>query len=221
MKPGEELEDLIARAEARGIKLELGKPIPEYDDYDYAAHRRAPRVRELVKDEKGKVTSFMPGVETADGRQSRSRRRPRWTAQDYGHAAAGMDPLQWDAIRWNLGMDQAAKHRLKAALILIAIELKERERWPARFRRADCFCGSTRDQKRYVQDLCTLALLEGYNPQQFGTHGARAEWFGLSESHWRHAIARGYQGLYRHLEGWYLGALEHLRSNLRATARRA
>jgi hypothetical protein len=219
MKSGELLEELITRAAARGVRLDLGKPIREFEDYDYAANRTAPRVRDVVTDDKGKVTSFIPGVTSAEGRQTRSQQSPRWTAQDYGHAAAGMDDLQWAAIRWCLGQDPDARTRLKSSLILIASHLKEVERWPSSFRRGECACGSVRDPKRYILDLCTLALLEGADPQRFGSHGARAHWFGLSESHWRHAIARGYHGLYAHLEGWYNGALQHLRSSLRSKAR--
>jgi len=216
---GERLELAIANANARGMRLELGRPIREYADYE--PHLSAPRrrdVRPSVGDDAG--DPGIPGVITADGKQPPATSRG-WTHEQLGFAASGMQPTYFKAVVWCLDMDAEARVYLKYELLQIAVQLKEQEHWPKQFRRFDCEAtGLMRCRHRYVEDLCTLALREGAEPRIYGTEEARAKWFGISDRHWRRCgIADGYQSLHNELAAWYASGLRYLKDRLRATPR--
>lgn len=209
MKP----EDLLVLASARGIRLDLG----ERRDLSMA-HMGSPKrrdVRPKTADDPG--DPGIPGVFGALGKQDRPTKEPVWSGKDLALAAAGMPEVYWRALCWCIAVEPVARAYLNIRLMDIAVDLRQREQWPATFRRGQCEqTGLARDQRDYLQDLCTLALREAADPQVYGNELARATWFGLSESHWRRAIARGYQGIYRHLDGWYVSALGYLKYRLQA-----
>ncbi|MEO8466266.1 MAG: hypothetical protein ABI640_13060 [Gammaproteobacteria bacterium] len=221
MDLGERLEMAITKAAARGIRIDLGRPIPEYENYE--PHVDPPRRRDVRRGAGGELLNAgIPGILSAGGRETRSGGALGRKHEEFGFAAAGMDPLQLSAILWCLGMDDRCRTYVRAELFKVAVELKEREHWPPRIRRAECeLTGLQRCQNRYVEDLCTLALREGADPHLYGSEGNRALWFGLSERHWRRSgLANGYQGLYGYLSGWYHGGLEYLKQRLRGAPSR-
>lgn len=222
MKLGERLEIAIANASARGFRINLGRPIKEYANYDYAAHRRPPRPRVVGTDEQGKPVRI-PGTETALGRQTRTPGRGGWTHEQLAFAASGMHELHFAALLWCLDRDEPSRVTLKAQLLMEAVRIKERRKWPPKIRRADCKqCGHARSERKYLQDLCTLALLEGAEPRAFSSEAARADWFGISERHWRRAkIGDGYAEISQQLVRWYASGYRYLLDRLRSAAQGA
>ncbi len=214
MDIGERLEIAIANANARGLRIDLGKPIREYENY--APHDGQPRRRVVGKDLEGKLVTI-PGVLSAEGRQTRSRRPLGWTHEQLGFAASGMDPLQQSTVLWCLDRDERSKSYVRYELMKLALELKEFARWPTRIRRAECeITGLQRCRDRYVEDLCTLALREGADPPTYASEAARAEWFGVHESHWRRTgIAAGYSVLSQRVTIWFDDGIRYLKSRLR------
>lgn len=215
MNTGERLEQAIAKANARGISLDVGRPIPEYENYQ--PHTAPPRRRDVVRDYQGTLKSAgIPGVLGAEGRQTRSRVSRGFTHEELAFAASTMEQPQLAAVLWCLNLDEPSRVLLKWELMKFALELREIENWPRQFRRADCeLTGLMRCGHRYVQDLCTLALKEGVDPHGFGTEVARAKYFGLSEKHWRRSgIARGYSAISARLTYWYDAGIGGLRQRL-------
>lgn len=214
MDLGERLEIAIANANARGLRIDLGKPIKEYEDYQ--EHREPPRRRVVGTDGQGRAITI-PGVLSAEGRQTRSRRPLGWTHEQLGFAASGMDPLHQSTVLWCLDRDERSKMYVKSELLKLALELKEQARWPARIRRAECaITGLQRCRDRYVEDLCTLAMRQGADPPTYASEAARAEWFGLHESNWRRiGLAAGYSVLSQRVTIWFDDGIRYLKSRLR------
>ena len=219
MSVAERLEQAIAKASARGISLDVGRPIPEYQDYDYQAHTGAPPRRDRVYEDGKLKHPGIPGVLSGEGRQTRSRVGRGFTHEQLAFAASTLDPLQLAAVLWCLNLDQPSRVLLKYELLQFALELRERERWPLELRRADCALTGFTRSPRYVQDLCTIALTEGAEPHTLGTEAARAKYFGLSEKHWRRSgIARGYNAISARLKYWFDEGIDDLRRRLVARA---
>lgn len=220
MEVGERLEQAFANASARGIRIDFGRPIKEYVNYDYRAHRMPPPVRDRVVDEEGKLKDpGIPGVFSAEGRQTRAGARPGAKRhEELAYAAAGMDPLPLAAVLWCLGLDDRSRSYLRAELLKLALYLKETQRWPPKLRRAECEkTGLQRCQNRYVVDLVTLALREGADPDVYKTEAARALWFGIAERHWRRSgIAQGYDAVFGELVAWYTNGIGYLLARLRS-----
>jgi hypothetical protein len=202
------IEQAIAKANAQGMQLELGKPQPWYEDYE--PHTSRPRRREVVRHlegpDKGKLKHpGIPGVLSGEGRQTRSMVARGGKHEELGFAEAGLDQLPLAALCWCLNGEQPSRAILKHQLLLLALELRERDHWPKQVRRADCpVTGFVRCDHRYMQDLCTLALREGKDPWTYSTETNRARFFGISDKHWRRSgIANGYGTLMSQLASWF------------------
>lgn len=196
------IEQLYAMASARGMSLDFGKPKREIP----VEHRRPPRRR----------PDGTPGQLTAQGAQTRTRRAPEWSATDLGHAAQGMPDLFWRALCWCIGSDEQARVYIKAKLLEIAVRRKEIQVWPEAIRRGTCGdCGMLRCSHKYVEDLVTMALLEGAHPQMFASEADRARHFGLSETHWRRIMMVRYYELLTELHRWYNAAEGYIRRRLK------
>jgi len=215
MDLGERLEQAIARASARGIPLVIGKPSPAYRNYK--PHTDPPRRRDVVPatdDDLG--NPGIPGVLTAEGRQTRSRVVRGFTHEELGFAAARIHPLELATVLWCLNADEFSRPTVKAQLLILAVELRETMCWPREIRRADCeITGLARERRHYCKDLCTLALKEGADPHVFGSEDARARFFGLSDKHWRRlGLANGYAMMIAHLTRWFDDGVRDLRQGL-------
>jgi len=218
MDLGERIEQAVTRANARGVNLVLGRPIPAYEDYE--PHTSAPRRRD-VQFADGMLKSIgIPGLYSAGGRQTRSSVNTSISRQEFDFVGRQMDQLELAALLWCLNEDALVRPMLKGQLLVHAVELKEIHQWPKRIRRADCeLTGLVRCPHRYVIDLCTLALKEGADPDAFGTEIARALYFGVSERHWRRSVlAAGYQSISARLTNWLNNGLADLGRRLVARA---
>ena len=196
-------EQLLILASARGIDLGLSRPKRDIPP----EHRGPPRRRKEHPDDPG-----IPGVLTAEGKQTRTSRAPEWSARELAMAAQGMPDTSWRALCWVVGQEEQSRMHLKYTLLQLAVERKERESWPDRMKRGDCQdCGCLRSTS-YVEDLCTLAVAE--MATQGMTEIARAQFFGLAEHNWRRHVMRLYQPLYQHAQGWYQDGIRYLQSRL-------
>jgi hypothetical protein len=215
----ERLELAIARATARGVDLNLGKPIEEYEDYE--PHRDPPRRRDVKHDEAGRLTDpGIPGVCAALGRQTRVALDPPITRHELAYAGAQMDPLELAAVLWCLNEDRTVRAHLKYELLKHALALKESSGWPKKVRRVDCEVTElVRCQWRYVEDLCTLAIREGAAPGSYATEASRAVYFGVTEQYWRRSfLVSGYAAIGARLTNWYRNGLADLSRRLVARA---
>ncbi len=207
---GELIEHLIVLADARGMRIDLGRPKQQQVPF---AHRHPPRRRAVG--EKGPTDLGIPGVLSAEGRQSDVRRQARWTASDLAHAAAAMPKDYWAALRWCLAEDQKARHRLKVRLLEHALELKEEHGWPEEVKRGECGkCGLMLSRRKYAQDLVAMALMEGACPRAFQSERDRARWFSLSETHWRRMMMVPYHLVFGELANWYICAWTYIARRL-------
>jgi hypothetical protein len=200
---------LISICSARGISLDLGRPrkIP-------LAHRRGPKPRVVEADESSPPRQI-PGVFTALGRQSDSRRIPKWTKADLGFAMAGASPEATNAFYWCINEDDRSGNYCRYKLIELALDLRDRQAWPRKLRRGRCAgCMALRCSHHYIEDLVSLALQEGAWPGVVSSDEVRATYFGLSETHFRRALGEGYASVYGALDNWLRNAMANLRRRL-------
>lgn len=201
------VERLLVMATARGISIDLGRPKSRDIPIE---HRSRPRPR---KEEGSKP---IPGVLSAEGRQSRVGDRPFWSSTDLGHAAVGMDKVCWHSLCWCIGLEEVSRVFLKRELMAIADKRAKSEQWPKTIRRGECpVSGFSLSEDRYIEDLCTLALFEGAHPNMVRLESYRARYFGVSERNWGRVLTRHYQGLHSALMSWYGRAEGHLKAALR------
>lgn len=213
----EVVERALAMANAPGVDLNIGRPAPQFENYQ--PHTDPPSRRGVQYHGDGSLKDHgIPGVYGALGRQTRSSVDRAWTRHELEFAAAQMDPLEFAAVLWCTG-ELSVRSMLKHELLIFALEVKEIERWPPLMRRVDCeLTGRTRDP-RYVLDLCTLALLEGMYPHTYGREAARALYFGVSDRHWRRCgLAAGYAAVSGKLTNWFNNGIVYLHSHLVARA---
>jgi hypothetical protein len=111
------------------------------------------------------------------------------------HAAdltAGMSKADWHAILWTISLDPESQKFLTSALGREIDRSQQRDKfWPTNLRRQACDCGRVASDD-YTKDLARLALMELATPHLFSTHRQRANWFGLSQQHWRQTMLKAY-----------------------------
>lgn len=202
-------EQLLLLASVRGIDLGLSRPKRDIP----LAHRGAPRRRGVVpKTDDHAGDPGIPGILSAEGKQTRTSKQPEWSTRDLAMAAQGMPEVSWRALCWVVGLEEPSRMYLKNELFGIAVETKSREAWPDSIKRGDCGnCGCLRST-HYVEDLCTLAVSELAKPCE--SEVARAQFFGLAEHNWRRYVQRLYQPLYMEANGWYLDGIRYLQRKL-------
>lgn len=201
-------EQLLILAGVRGIDLGLKRPKRDIP----LEHRRAPRRRDRQYEDGKLVDAGIPGVLSAEGKQTFTARAAEWSTRELAMAAQGMPDVSWRALCWVVGLEEQSRMFLKSALFMAAVEHKERGGWPESIKRGDCKnCGCLRSTN-YVEDLCTLAVTEMAKPCE--SEVARAQFFGLAEHNWRRHVQRLYQPLYMQAHGWYQDGLKYIQRRL-------
>jgi hypothetical protein len=128
----------------------------------------------------------------------------------------GASPEATNAFYWCINEDERSGNYCRFKLLELALDLRDRDAWPRKLRRGRCSgCMALRCSHHYVEDLVSLALLEGAWPGRVTSDEVRAEWFGLSETHFRRAVGEGYANVYGALENWLRNAMANLRRRLR------
>ena len=205
-------EQLLMLAGVRGIDLGLSRPKRDIPlEHRGAARRRDARPKGTNgADDPG--DAGIPGILSAEGKQTRTSKAPEWSARDLAIAAQGMPSVSWRALCWVVGDEEPSRVYLKNELLMFAVEKKEREAWPASIKRGDCRnCGCLRST-HYVEDLCNLAVREMAFSQM--TEIGRAQFFGLAEHNWRRNVQKLYHPLWAHANGWYQDGIRYLQRRL-------
>lgn len=150
-------------------------------------------------------------VTTARGKDSGTRRGPEWTAEDFAIACRRMGEYPWALLCYTVFPDsETDRIKLKSRLLLLAADLAERESWPRKMNRTDCYqCGRAACQT-YLEDLATLALQEWRLPDVFRRQEDLARWFGVTQGYWSKTVAKRYQPLRDQLAIWYGDAMRHI-----------
>lgn len=212
-------EQLLILASARGLRLDLRRPKRDIP----LVHRAAPRRREVIvatADSGGHPG--IPGVFSAEGRQTMSSRAPDWTATDLGFAAGGMPERPWRTLCWAVGLEEQSRAYLKWQLLELALAAKERDHWPPTIKRMTCSmevapgvpCGLLRCKDHYVEDLCQIAVIGIAEPHVLSSEAQRARVFGVAQHTWdRHFSAR-YHELAGSLSSWFGAAIGYINSRL-------
>jgi hypothetical protein len=129
-------------------------------------------------------------------------------------ALIGMPKNSWNVVQTSIGMTGQARDNVTEKLLKEAWKSRKRDRfWPDSLNRKACPCHRAATQN-YVEDLVELALLHLEHPIRFGTHDARAEWFGLSSAHWRRTMLQPYDVVSRPVWAWYKSGLDHIKYRL-------
>lgn len=211
-------EQLLVLASARGMRLDLARPKRDIPWH----HKRPPRRRDArAPTEDSGGDPGIPGVLSAEGRQTSSSRAPAWEPADLGFACAGMPDRSWRTLCWAIGLEEPARAWLKAQLLLIAVELKERQHWPDKFKRGTCpfevapgvRCAMQRCTS-YLEDLCELALIELAEPVKFQADTLRAQCFGVAAHAWIRHLRAPYQELVTHTSSWFSSAIGYINRRL-------
>lgn len=212
-------EQLLVLASARGMRLELARPRRDIP----WIHRGPPRRRDVVPaTEDSPGHPGIPGVMSGEGRQTRTAKAPEWGATDLGFACAGMPEAQWRTLCWAIALEESARAWLKAQLLIMAVEFKERDRWPDSFKRGACTmelrpgvrCGAQRRCDRYLEDLCEIALVELAEPVLYEADTRKAALFGVAAHTWQRHLDDRYQELGIRARSWFASAIAYINGRL-------
>lgn len=157
---------------------------------------------------------------TADGRQSRPKSKGGSLHETAAELVAGMPDIEWAAILWVIDDDRPSYKSLYGKLHSYANHSVKVDRfWPATVRRARSKEGRA-PAEDYTLDLIHLALLELQSPGRYSTHGSRADWFGLSQQHWRRIMDRPYGVLQSRTFTWFGGGCGHIAKRINQRRKR-
>lgn len=151
---------------------------------------------------------------TAAGTATRSRKRTSGLVEISNYAVSGMPRFEWAALRWAISEEADAYEQLHGTLLKLARRSYGRDPfWPRTVRRK-WRLGERIPAGDYVPDLVTLTLLELRWPNTYSTHTQRADWFGLSPSHWRIKIDEPYATLQSQAFLWFGGGCTHIANRI-------
>lgn len=191
-------EDILGALAARSRSLEVGQ---------MTETRRTRTRRRKNRDED-------PVNDTAKGRETRTG-RPNCYTDVVVDAVQGMPTKQYDALLVAIQAHQAPRSRVTARLHTVVERSIERDGfWPEKIRRRPCGCGRL-PAETYHPDLIELAIRELEDPRSYGTQRQRAEWFGLSEPHWKKIMRDPYGVVWNQLSAWYEAGVDHIQRRLK------
>jgi hypothetical protein len=155
-------------------------------------------------------------LESARGHASTQTVISEWTKEDFAIACAGMAEVHWTLMCYTVFPREEDRILLKSRLMLEAVDRARRERWPSRIRRGDCArCGKA-SRSHYLEDLCTLALLEWHERDELKTQEDLAQWFGVSREYWSRCLQRKLKPMQSRLEYWWGCGIGHIWLRLRS-----
>lgn len=212
MKP----ENVIGAILAHSQHLTVGEPDQALQAvrHKYVGKTTPANIRE-IKDDKGKVdvAQTWPAIRTAFGRSTRGLSKS--SLEEYtAEALTQMPKRYWQTLQVAIHINDLARDSIHAKLIKLGRKSQERGGyWPKSIRRRRSYEGreATPD---YLVDLVNLAVLELEKPALFGSHKARAAWFGVSERNWYIQMQRPYGEISGYVWNWYHCAIGHIESRL-------
>jgi hypothetical protein len=143
--------ELILRGKARGIDFQHVAGIASNLDGIAQERLRTKEERKL----------HIPVKTTVNGKETRTYRRPTWSAAELGQAAAGMNAIQWSAAMYSLCGAKDGYFLLWDALVNESQRLAKRENWPARVK------GEDGQPQCFREELSDLVLFWDANQNLF------------------------------------------------------
>lgn len=208
-------ESILAALSGRSFWVETGRgdrSRPEFRRYVnamLALENELHRIRQLERQELRRTP-----LPTALGKQSKTSKPLSPFSEIVADAIANMPKIYWSAILWVVDTNRGSYDILASRLLPLAERSAKRDRfWPQTIRRQACRCGR-RPAEDYVADLVHLALMELRTPALYQTHEQRAEWFGLSQQHWRKIMQRPYGMLQGKTIEWFGSGCGHINRRL-------
>lgn len=120
------------------------------------------------------------------------------------------------AFRFRYLRDDSVRHDLKAFLLIEAIDVAERERWPETIKRMDPESETWPDE-RYIEDLVDLALLEEHHLWKISHANLWHIYMRVEPIFWFRALSRKYEAIRYFVELWCGTATSHIRRNIGST----
>lgn len=202
-------EDVLAALAAHSASVEFRRPDPLVEEASIAKRGKARPGNWRAMFGAGDL----PSIRSAIGRDHR---RVSTTARHEAAADAlsNMPKRSWQALQTAIGADMGARDAVIARLMKEAWRSQQRDPfWPANLNRRPCRCRRAASAN-YTEDLVQLAVLQLEDPFRFATHDARANWFGLSNAHWRRAAQAPYELLSGRVWHWYHAGIGHIERRL-------
>ena len=213
-------EDILGALVTHSGKLDFGTPDPLIiEARDSKIGKARPMNWRLLGRSKDEQIELWPSTRSALGKQKiqASRHSIADIAVD---ALLGMFDRNWHALQCSIGVGEAVRPILVGRLTRIANRMKKEERiWPNRIRRQCCLCGRA-PAADYVPDLVELAVRHLEDPYNYRHHKTRAEWFGMSESHWHAVARRPFDQTAAHVWSWYYAGIGHIQHRIIQIGRR-
>lgn len=220
---GIEAEDILAALLAHGQQLDGRRPDPLVEA---VRESKVGRVRagnwRAVRGPDGKidVAASWPSLRTALGRDHR-RINKNALHEVAADALLKMPKRPWQVLQTAIGANLRAREDVVAWLTREAWRAKKRDRyWPDKVARKACSCHRAA-APNYMHDLVQLAVLQLEHPIRFKTHDQRAQWFGLSNPHWRAVMQKPYDTISAPLWSKYHEGIGHIELRLASRSRRA
>lgn len=118
--------DLVSLAAAHGVNLiEAANLAAKEQRKTLEVQRKKSKLTGITYDE-----LMPPPVNPANGRETRTFTKPKWTIAEIGHAAAKVPAVHFDAACYSFAGEHAPFWRLHAALLDHAQVLGARYQWP-------------------------------------------------------------------------------------------
>jgi hypothetical protein len=179
---------LVGLAQARGIDLSHVAGVAS--NVDGIAQERS-----LTLDEK--KLGIRDVRLTVRGRETRSARRPSWSAAELSQAAAGLGPVPWNAALYSFAGAKDGYWLLWHALASEAHRLARRESWAPRVTKAD---GS---QSFFRESLAELVLVVDANRHLFvAAPTLHAIYMGVNPAVWDQQLDDPFRSLKAAYERW-------------------
>lgn len=209
-------EDILGALVTHSAQLDFGKPDPLIMAArdEKIGKVRPQNWRLLVRDADGTSrVELWPRTTSALGSQTRTA-SSHSIAEIAADALIGLHERNWHALQCSIGIGEAVRPALTARLERIAYRMKNGERvWRNKIRRRRCVCGRTASTD-YVPDLVELAICHLEQPWTFRYERTRAEWFGLTESHWHAVARRPFDQVAAHIWSWYFAGIGHIQHRI-------
>lgn len=214
-------EDVLGALVTHSHKLDFGRPDPIImaAREEKVGKKRCQNWRLLGRAVDEHV-ELLPATPSALGKQSRS--SSKHSIQEVAaDALIGMYERNWHALQCSIGIGESVRPALVSRLERIAYRTQKHERiWPSRIRRRKCQCGRSAAAD-YVPDLVELAVRHLEEPFELRHQKTRAEWFGLTESHWHAVARRPFDQVAAHVWAWYYAGIGHIQHRIIQRGQRA
>lgn len=205
--------DLVALASAHGVDLLAAARIKADEQ-----RRELELQRQKSTDGKRSFDALVePKSNGVKGKETRSFKRPRWSASELAQAATGMPAIEFDVLTYCYGGATDVYWTIWAALLDHARFLRVRHDWPAEVRDIH---GISND---YLPHLCVMVLDEDLNEQLFKLADSRLCSIYMRVDHhvWTNDLQPRYELVKLKFIRWRDNALSTVQSRLNASAESA